>query len=198
MWNKILNLRRRLLTWKSVERAKDVLEILAIVVAGFWAGSLYWNYEAPSNVTRADLQGSLKWYGRSKDVCEAEYEIEFKNIGKTQIDVGRVRLSAFPMSSLDDLSRAGNVKLIVPLNAISGPALIQEETDRLSEIYAPDERDIEDFSFIVKRSPGSLMLFKAEVWKREDSANSSAAPSWQDFRWDWVCGENPATLEEGK
>src|SRR3954468_21659186 len=68
--------------WKWVERVKAILEILAILIAGAWAFTLYWNYESPSNVMRADLEGKLSWAGRSKDVCEADYEVAFKNIGR--------------------------------------------------------------------------------------------------------------------
>jgi hypothetical protein len=183
--------------WKWVERVKAILEILAILIAAGWAFTLYWNYDSPSNVMRADLEGKLSWAGRSKDVCEADYEVTFKNIGRVSIDIGRVRLSAFSMSGLDDLPETVDLKLIDPSKSISGLPLIQEETDRMNGPYAPDERDVETFSFIVKRSRGREMLFMAEVWKKEDVANSNAEPSWRDFQWDWVCGENPTTPEGG-
>ena len=183
--------------WRLVERAKMVLEILAIIIAGLWAITLYLNYDAPSNVTRADLQGDLKWYPRSKEVCEAEYEVEFKNIGRIPIDIGRVQLSVFPMDRLDHLPEGKKVGLIDPMQAISGPPFIQAPTDRMNAMYSPDERDVEGFSFIVKRAPGTLILFQVEVWKKEDGAVSNAKP-WRDFRWDWVCGENPETQEGGQ
>lgn len=184
--------------WTWVERGKDVLEILAIIIAGVWAITLYWSYESPSNATRVDLQGSLKWSKHSAEVCEAEYEVEFKNIGRIYVDVGRVRLSAFNMSRLADLPENKNVKLIDPENAITGGALIQEETERLSGEYAPEERDVEGFSFIVKRSRGSLVLFRLDVWDKEHSGDVNAKPTWHDFRWDWVCGENLETPEGGQ
>lgn len=184
--------------WLLIDRVKVILEILAILLAGVWAITLYWYYDAPSNVPRADLNGSLSWSKHSKDVCEAEYIAEFKNIGRVSVEVGRARLSAFPMPRLDELPADRVIKLIDPENAISGPPLIQEETKRLNKNYRPDERDEEGFTFIVKRSRGSLMLFKLDVWDKAHSEDVNAKPTWRDFRWDWVCGENPEAQEGGQ
>jgi hypothetical protein len=131
-------------------------------------------------------------------VCEAEYGVEFKNIGRVSVEIGRVRLSVFSISKLDNLPQDKSLKLIDPENSIVAPALLQEETKRLSGVYAPDERDAEDFSFIVRRSRGSLILFKTELWKKEDSAGGDPKLAWRDFRWDWVCGENPERPEIGQ
>src|SRR5438477_8740795 len=93
---------------KMVEVVKTVLEIIAILVAGWWAYTRFRQGEAPSLMQRADLQGNLMWFKDSKDACQAEYEVEFRNIGKVSIEVGRVRISAWTLTELNDPAPANN------------------------------------------------------------------------------------------
>ena len=181
---------------KVVEVVKTVLEIIAIIVAGWWAYTRFTEEDAPSLVTRADLQGSLNWYDYSKDECQAEYEVEFRNIGKKLIDVAQVRISAWSLVEPIDSTPPKEVRLLDPLEIMSELPLVEpKDTDRLKHIYAPDERDTHGFSFIVKRSPGKKVLFKVDLWRKEDIEKGRQEPYWSHWRWDWACGEGPGLTE---
>ena len=178
-------------TWKWVERLRTLLEILAIIGGSLWGFTLWWNYERPSTVPRGDIKGDLHWYAHTKDLCQAEYAVEFKNIGKIDVHVGRTIISAWTLPKLDELKQTEEIKLLDdPFQIFSGPPLMQHETKLLTGKFAPDERDTEGIPFIVKRSPPRLILFKVDMWK--EGARESDNPSWTDYRWDWVCGENPS------
>lgn len=179
---------------KIAEVVKTLLEIVAILVAGWWAYTRFRQEEAPSLVQRADLLGNLMWYSDSRNACQAEYEVEFHNIGKVSIEVGRVRISAWTLGESNDPGPTNEIRLLEPLKMRSGLPLVEQTTDSLVGIYAPDERSKNGFTFLVSRSLEKRVLFKIDLWRKEDVEKGISDPSWSEYRWDWVCGEYPKTL----
>jgi hypothetical protein len=182
--------------WKRFEKAKKILEVIAIFVAAWWAFTRFKQEEEPLLATRADIQGNLDWNDYTKDTCQAEYEVQFQNIGKTPIEIGRVRLSVWTFDDPKEMTQTENVRMLVPLKMPTEPPLLQEDTDRLADVYGPGESDKHGFSFLVKRSANKDILFKVELWPKGDSASYNKDPLWSDYRWDFVCGESPVALEK--
>ena len=178
--------------WQWIYRLKTAMEILAIFVGAVWAGTLWYYYERPSNVARGDLRGELHWYAHTKDLCQAEYFVEFKNIGKVNVQIARAVVSAWTLPRLEDLKQTEEIRLLDdPFKVFSGPPVMTQPTQLLVGNFASDERESDGIPFIVKRSPPRLMLFKVDMWK--EGFKEGDDPSWSDYRWDWVCGENPST-----
>jgi hypothetical protein len=182
--------------WRYAERLKTVLEILAILVAGLWAYTRFTEGEAPSLVKRADMTGSVTWYAYSSGECHAEYEVEFHNIGKIPIDIRKARLGLWYLTETTqrDLLGVEKVKLLSPMDMRESPALLEIETARLTGKYAPDEKAKEGFSFVVKRAPGRRLLFAVALWDA-DSGAVGVKPTWDDWRWSWVC-DKPASASK--
>lgn len=177
--------------WGWLNKAKTLLEILAILIAGWWAYTRFIQGEAPSLATRGDIQGNLTWSSHSKDTCQGDFEVEFKNIGKTPIIISKVRLSAWsfdePVGSAND-----RVRFIEPLKIQRERLFEQEANDYMAFRYGPDERVKHGFGFIVNRTPGKRILFMADVWGHEEGGEQGPDPTWIQYNWDWFCGENPS------
>jgi hypothetical protein len=176
---------------KALEISRTIVEIIAIIVAGWWAYTRFWQEEAYLLLTRADIKGNLYWSDYSKDQCKAAYDVEFRNIGKTPIDVRQVRISAWSLNESIDSTQSTDVTLLDPLKMRSEPPLVDQDSDRLKHIYAPDERDQHAYDFIVKRSPGKKVLFQIDLWRKEDIDRSVKKPYWTHWLWSWVCGQGP-------
>lgn len=177
---------------KIVDVVKTILEIVAICVAAWWAYTRFIQEDSPSLVPRADIQGNLNWHANSSNDCEAYYEIDFQNIGKVPIEIGKVRVSAWALSDTDTAATANQVKLLEPLRMRSMPPLLEHETERIRGVYAPSEKSKNGFSFLVPRSLNKRVLFKVDLWRQEDVQRND--PNWYSYHWSWPCGEFPKAL----
>ncbi|PYS89665.1 MAG: hypothetical protein DMF64_17190 [Acidobacteria bacterium] len=193
MLEKIKALWKCLWHWKWAERFKVLLEIVAIVIAAGWTIYLYRENRKASRITAFDLNGNLTWAPHSKDTCEADFKVEIHNVGNSTVKISRVSLSAWSLNNSYELPPNETVRPLEPLNMRVAPALMQQDTDRLLGRYAPGEENQNDFSLVVRRSRGKLILFEADFWQESDIGN--ADPSWRAWQWDWVCGEALSAAE---
>lgn len=171
------------------------MEIAAILVAGVWAFTRFWEDVRPSLVPRADLNSTLGWEQVTEGQCQAEYTVQFQNIGTIPITLAASRLSVWYMS---EPSRTGTnplVDYIDPMVLRQEPALYSSPNGRLIGEYAPTTKDTEGFSFVVQNAKGKQILFETEIWNDRDAAKSPRPDAtWRDFRWDTLCGNQEHRL----
>jgi hypothetical protein len=180
--------------WKWIDRFKTVFEVVAILCGGVWAGSLWYYYEYPSAAPRVDISADLTWYAATPDQCGANYSVLFKNIGKVNVEIGRVAVTAWTASKIADLKTEEEMRVLDdPYSFFSRAPIYHKEISLLKGRFAPDEKEADDIDILVKRLPPRLILFKIEMWKQNSDGQLEADPSVTDFRWDWACGENPNT-----
>ena len=178
--------------WKWIDRIKTVFEVAAILFGGLWAGTLWYYYEYPSTVPRVDISANLSWYATTSDQCGANYSVLFKNIGKVNVEIRRVVVTAWTASKIADLKTDEELRVLDdPYKFFSGAPIYRQDISLLRGSFAPDEKEADDIDILVKRSPPRLILFKIEMWKLDNHGQLEADPSATDFRWDWACGENP-------
>lgn len=176
--------------WKYVERLKVCLEITAILIAGVWAYTRFNHDEAPSLELRADLGAKLGWEKVTSVQCQAEYEIQFQNIGKLPINVATTQLSVWYLEDPKNLSATSQVEYLDPMTMRVSSALYTKPNERFKGTYLPGEKDTEGFSFLVRNTPGKRMLFEIEIWSDSDAKKQPLPPpTWRDFHWDSVCGD---------
>ena len=191
---KWLRLLTKAATWKRVEGTKTLLEIILILAAAGWAvarlteGELF-SFLAP----KAQVTGELKWYPSSKGSCQAEYEIEFKNIGNVPVKVENIRLRSWSLNEPNIPSQT-RVWLLDPMN-FRGEKLSDDSPKRMNVRYAPGASDKQGFSFIVKRSDVKMVLFKIDMWRKGETVTDGDG-TWSDYRWDWVCAEGPPDIRD--
>ena len=185
--------------WKYVERLKLCLEIAAILTAGVWAYTRFIHDEAPSLELRADFGAKLGWEKVTTEQCQAEYELQFQNIGKLPIDIAENRVSVWQLSDPPKLPEKLRVEYIDPMALREEPALYSKTNNRLTGVYLPGEKSTEGFSFVLRNSPGKRILFEVELWSRDDWNKKERPPAtWHDFHWDVACGDQTERAVSGK
>ena len=180
----------RLSRWRYVERLKVCLEIAAILTAGVWAYTRFTHDEAPSLELRADLNGTLSWENVTREGCQAEYEVNFQNIGKLPVTIAATQLSVRYLSDQKKTGKPALVEYLDPMNMREAQPLYTSQNKRLNGTYLPGEKDSEGFSFVVQNAHGRRILFEIEIWSEEDAGRRPLPnATWRDFHWDYVCGE---------
>ena len=180
----------RLSRWRYVERLKVCLEIAAILTAGVWAYTRFTHDEAPSLELRADLNGTLSWENVTREGCQAEYEVNFQNIGKLPVTIAATQLSVWYLSDQKKTGKPTLVEYLDPIDMREAQPLYSSQNKRLNGTYLPGEKDSESFSFVVQNAQGRRMLFEIEIWSEEDAGRRPLPnATWHDFHWDYVCGE---------
>lgn len=176
--------------WKFVEKFKVILEILAILTAGLWAYSVFSSTESDLLLPRRSLKAELFWFNKTENECQAEFRVEFQNIGKKNLDIGRVLVRSWFLKDTDSLGQYNNVKLIDPMKIIEGATTSYDLDEDLSGLYKPDEINTKGFLFAVRRYYDSKrVLFKVDLWQKEDVEKNIAESTWSFYTWDIICGE---------
>jgi hypothetical protein len=169
--------------WRGIERAKLVIEGLAIIVAGLWALKLYRETEWPAQEKRPSIQSDLQWTNKSADNCIAEYTATFKNVGKTSIDLDRVQLHVW---SVRRQAPTQDVEYFDPQEVMKNKSVLDRTltNNEFASHYPPDVGDTVTSNVFVKRNPGQVVLFKYG-FKQKDFKEDS----WIDYRWGYACDE---------
>ena len=131
---------------------------------------------------RADLNAKLGWEKKTDKQCQAEYEVQFQNIGKLPIKIEKSRISVWYLS--EPTKAASPVEYIDPLS-MKQQQLFSEDNDRLNNDYAPGTKDSEGFSFVVQKA-NRRMLFEIDIFGKDSNGKPE---HWHDFHWDNVCGD---------
>ena len=81
------------------EALKNVVQICAILVAGYWTYHKFIQTEAPSLETRANVRSELSWNPSSNPrYCNAKFKVHVENAGRSSFDVLSVHVRAWKFS----------------------------------------------------------------------------------------------------
>jgi len=192
-----------------LDRAKSILQIAALLLAGAWAVWRFDLFESPELEHRARLDGNVDWQERSDEACIGWFNLKFENIGKRSIMLESLTLSVWPfdpgqpdspLSYVDVVDRvketlAGRLAqkgmLEVKETPVkSVPTLVdgQNIVDRFTARYPPGVSDKTGLMFIAKRAPGKMLVFMAEGKSRP--AGGTKVEPWYFHQVEYVCGES--------
>ena len=134
---------------KWAELCKVLVEIVAVIVAGWWAYSRFFAGEAPSLEERGKTESSLSWVF-DNDRCTALFGVSVKNIGKRAFDITKidVRVWLVPVSE-----GKNEIYLLDPFEIMKKEATFTRELspDTFISHYPPDGEWHEDFAFSIPR-----------------------------------------------
>jgi hypothetical protein len=169
--------------WIWLERAKKVVEIFAIVIAGLWALKLYRETDVPAQEKRPSIQSELRWTANSREICLAEYTVTFKNVGKASIDLGRPALKVWVT---DQPKLIGQAQYLDPHALITNSPQFEQKltNEEFANHYPPDVGDTVTMTTIVKRNPGRILMFAVDFPQRDPDA-----AHFLDYRWGYACDE---------
>jgi hypothetical protein len=169
---------------------KGLVEVAAIVLAGWWAYDKFFKTEAPSIGRRIRMESELIWTDKTPSLCLAEVKVKVTNIGKADLEVKSARLQAWrvPAAAWQAGAPAGAVRLIDLKDFKQDETKVLERPIKAFVArYGPDVEWKETLVLVVPRLPQDIVLLYLEL------GFNPKVPEDIDWihEWGWVCGDPP-------
>jgi hypothetical protein len=190
-------------TWLT--RISTIVQILAIPAAAYWAFTRFQAEDAPALEHRAKIRTELAWTDRSKEECIAQFTVMFENIGKSSINLSEAVVRAYPLDAPTLKDRSIDYVDPEELRKNLKPLAEADIRRYLLERFSPGVADEVGTMFIVRRSPGKMIMFFVDAksavsetlvdrlfWFRP----REKPPQWSWFRRDFRCGEKGLQFPE--
>lgn len=170
-------------SWKEVsEVAKNLVQIIAILVAAIWTYLVFVRTEGPLLEARASAHSDLVWYPSSAyDACIAQLYVTFENIGKAAFRIDRVQLRAW---SFDRRLRRDEALHYVDLTEIQKvePLFSKDYgVGPFAKRYPPGESFRHTFEWVVRREEAAELYFRIDFFEPDSSSSSWHTGSWSPF-----------------
>jgi hypothetical protein len=166
--------------WQRTDNLTKWIQVLALIVAAYWAYTRYFKLEAPSVEPDAHLIfDALSFTTTPGNLCRLRVAVIIKNEGHSSFDVGSVRIRGFRSdppkpaagsSAYYDLSDMERGTLV--LDANPPPDLV------LNRHYPPSSQYDQDFSWDFNRL-GGLYEFRVDSYDRNGKVLNNVR-RWQE------------------
>lgn len=143
-----------------LELIKNVVEILAIIIAGMWAYSKYIEFDKPMEI-RTSSTSDLEWYKiPNKDNCMGRLGVTIQNIGTKPFHINKVIVQAW----LIDKDAMNHPFKFISLQKEKKTLLDEQRFDAkhwtsLIGTYAVNEDNQNDFTYLMKNTHDSVAYF---------------------------------------
>jgi hypothetical protein len=160
-----------------VATINQMVQILAIVIAGFWTWKVFHQTVAPGLEPKTPIDTAIYWAAvPGTDVCEARFEVSVKNEGQVPFDIDDVKVTGW----LVDLEE----KNLLPKDSLAPTHLGPEVTDEndpksakpfdtrngdpikadLSDHYPPGGHTLTSTQYFFKRRPKTVVILLANIY----------------------------------
>ncbi len=172
----------KLREWSEI--AKNITQILAIVVAGCWTYQMFIKTEAPSLEPRVKASGNLSQEELDKGNCFVRFHVTVENTGKTSFAITEVQLRGWfverrPMekgsSEFFDIEDIAQKASPFFQRSFHGGPFIQR--------YAPGNAFNHTYEWTVRKAK-MMVLMRAEFRAK----NPEGENQWNAYAWNWICG----------
>ena len=176
---------------ERIEVAKNIVEILAILIAGIWAVYVFIVKDRPSLQPRALLDTTLAWEDEGPR-CIATAMITFDNASPAEIDIVRstvtgriIPFEALPSApaALIDFKSLLQSKGVWTLPALPGGG----EMDNLVGHFSPGAKAGHSIQWLIRRPAPNREEWLYVEAKMEDRRGHV----WTSGRWDYLCNQHP-------
>jgi len=166
-------------TWSEV--AKNVAQILALLVAGIWTYEKFVRTESPLHTPKGKTSGELIWEATADpSICQANFILRLENTGTQPFTVSSVKVSAWlfePPISPD-----------TPLAFLDEAEILRSKPDfersfqniALCREYAPQAIAHQMFSWFLRKLPRKALFVRGQLI-------SDQPLGLQEYRWSGVC-----------
>jgi len=165
--------------------AKNIFQILALIIAGIWTYLLFIRTEVPTLEYRTNTNSKLYWSETSRPgECIAHFNVTHKNIGRSSYKISAYRLRAWTFKRTRvgdellryvDLQDIQNQEPLFDKRYTSGPFVTQ---------FPPNASFRHAFEWVAKQVPDTLMSFRIDLYI-EGEEN---APRWHSGSWSECAG----------
>ena len=178
-------------------------QVIALIIAGIWAYSVFIQKEAPSLEPRASTDSTLTWTRvRNSEDCEAQFWVHLANVGAVSFDVNQVTIKGWRFKrqastefatylDLDTVQLEENRVISETYPAGNGKS---EEKTRLFMIghYPPSQEYSNTLSWIIHSDPEYWVLFHAQFY------GNKGKYSWITYQWSAVDCSNDSASQARK
>lgn len=177
------------------EIAKNIVEIVALCIAGGWALYTFGLKDKPSLEHRTKVDSELVWKQASgTGTCEAQLNVTFENIGTTAFDISRVRVRGweFPAIALEgeEVARYIDVNSIQAKVSTFFDKTYDQSTLSEDAIWAPFLGHYppgvvwkHSFQFVMKQIPDKWALLMVQLYEQ----GNESTPIDATYSWESVC-----------
>ncbi|WP_126454405.1 hypothetical protein [Sulfuriflexus mobilis] len=176
--------------------AKNLAQILALIVAAVWTYLLFIRTEVPSLEFRANTSSSLEWHDLDSNRCIASFRVDHENTGRSSYDVAAYRWRVWEYAAPD----SGKKIDYIDLQAIQDQAPLMERVVPDEERkagpfithYPPGTAFGHNFEWVVEKQPHRFLFFRLDL--AVDGIKNKE--SWHTGSWGVACkdltNKNPA------
>jgi hypothetical protein len=180
-------------TW--TESVKNIVQILAIIIAGAWA---YWTFgvqEEPSLEARARADSTITWFtpSKSENECIAQFGPSLENVGASSFEISVVRLRGWIFER--QLKDGGIATYIDSEEVQAQDPFFEKEFNNgpFIQRYPPTEKFSWTYEWIVSQEPDQLILFRIDFRGTDDRGREFATHT---VKWAPICGQTQKTSIE--
>jgi len=159
--------------WANTDNITKWIQIVALIVAGYWAYTRFFRTEAPSLETAASLELDVNEH-QVGDSCRVTISVGIINKGRSSFDVGRVQIRGWH-SGAPQAAVASPVYF--DLNKMEqGTKVLDADPPSdlfLNQHYPPGRQGHQTFDWEFKRLDG-LNLFRVDAYDRRGTLLSNA------------------------
>jgi len=168
--------------WSEI--AKNLVQVVAWVLAGAWTLWIFRQTQYPFLEARGTAESSARWIPLSSDKrnCQANFEVRAGNAGNVAFDVASVRVRVWRYSKPEVGAELSFLDVADIQNA---PPQFDHEinTSTLVRHYAPGQAGMDTFVWLIPQQANTRTLFRADFRTKHDS---ELLPS--TYYWDETCG----------
>lgn len=171
--------------WTNTDSLTKWAQILALIVAGYWAYTRYVRVDKPSLEPTGSVELNVEQYG--EDACRVRIEITIKNIGHTSFDIDTLHIDGWRSETGHPTDEK---PFYFSLNNMKEGQQVLNETPNdliLNQHFPAGSSANQDFTFEFKQLKG-LYMIEADAYDKHDDLHFGGT-KWAE----WSCPAQPST-----
>jgi hypothetical protein len=180
-------------TNKAIDTISKVVQVIAILIAGWWAYKTFFWSVKPGLDYRGSVDTALDWTRSNGDDCQGSLNVTIANDGMSTFDVSWMSVKGWLFTSEPQPGDSKQITIARPTS--ERPVLV--DYDRIEKNppyftaeylpgglksgllghYPPGSKFNESWDWNFKRNPGQAVLFEVEV-RTSAQVSSKGSSSW--------------------
>jgi hypothetical protein len=164
---------------RKLGMTNTIFQIIAITIAGCFALWKFGLEERPTLQDHLKLTGSMNWSQQEKASCIADVDIDATNLSKANIEISKVRGSAWFIVA-PDLNGKG-ISYFSPeeeVSAVDPAKQISYTNGPLVQRYVPGQSAHHTFEWVVERKDNQYVVIRIEAYRTGDENPIDVQTQW--------------------
>jgi len=187
----LANNREQIHSW--TDSVSHIVQVIALVLAGFWTYKTFFESERPSLEAKPDISSDLFWIvAPDPSFCDAGFRVDFLNAGKQSLDTAKVHFEGW-LAELPEATGSDPRPIDPQYLEHSGKKFFDQwyQGGPLTQHFPPGSSSHDTVNWRFKRDPKLFVLLRATVdgtalhgyFRREEHFSKQAS------NWEAVCAD---------